>query len=135
MSPISMTHEAFGNQIQLFAGDLEPMTRAIMGKSVSLAYRSVTIGSAITGAPGQPVQSGALLNSWVIEWRGPWYAEITSDLPYAHIIEGGIGAYGPLTLRSNVGGFHSLALTSASWPRIVGLVVADYRGGRMRAAA
>lgn len=123
----------FGNQLQMFGGDLEPMTQKIMGKSVSLAYRSVTIGSMITGAPGQPVDTGALLASWVIEWRGPWYAEITSDLPYAHIIEGGIGAYGPLTLRSKVGGFHSLALTSASWPRIVGLVVADYKAGRLAA--
>lgn len=126
--------DAFANQIQLFAGDLEPMTQQIMGKCVSLAYRSITIGSAITGAPGQPVDTAALLNSYVIEWNGPWYAEITSDLPYAHIIEGGIGAYGPLTLRSAVGGFHSLALTAASWPRIVGLVVADYKGGRRMAA-
>lgn len=122
-----MMSDLFANQINLFAGDLEPMTRRLMGKSVSLAYRSITIGSAITGAPGQPVDTGALIASYLIEWQGPWYAEITSDLPYAHIIEAGIGAYGPLILRSKVGGWHSLKLTAAGWPRIVAIVIAEDR--------
>jgi hypothetical protein len=128
-----MMSDNFANQIQLFAGDLEPMTRRVIGQSVSLAYRSVTVGSAITGAPGQPVDTSALLHSWVIEWKGPWYAEITSDLPYAHIIEAGIGAYGPLMLRSKVGGWHSLKLTAAGWPRIVAIVIAEQRTFRRAA--
>jgi hypothetical protein len=129
-----MTDEAFGNQIQLFAGDLEPMTRKpSWGSRCRSRIDQSRLGAQSLARQVNQSTLGALLNSWLIEWRGPWYAEITSDLPYAHIIEGGIGAYGPLTLRSNVGGFHSLALTSASWPRIVGLVVADYKGGRMRA--
>lgn len=109
----------FANQLNLFAAKAKRNTQAAFGIAVSIAYHSIVEGSALTGAPGQPVDTGALKASWLIAFNGRWNASISSDLPYAHIIEAGIGAYGPLTLRSKVGGFHSLALTRHAWPRVV----------------
>lgn len=109
----------------LHAGNWEGRTRRIVGQAVSLAWRSIVVGSAITGAPGQPVDTGALKASWMIEWAGSWVATITSTLIYAALIEAGIGRFGPLTLRSRVGGFHSLALTAAGWQRLVDAAARD----------
>ena len=76
---------------------------------------SIKAGSPVTGAPGQPVQTAVLLNSWHLEFLGP-VAEITSNCSYAKTIEDNErGA----TLRSEVGGFHSLRLTRAAWPQVV----------------
>lgn len=118
----------FARQLTTFGNLAKFRTRAVFGQSVSLAYRSVTVGSAITGAPGQPVKTAALLHSWIISFAG-WRATISSDLVYAPFIELGIGPYGPLTLRSAVGGFHSLALTRAGWPRIVTMALKDAKAG------
>lgn len=82
---------------------------------VSLAtkvHASVKEGSATTGAPGQPVDTGALRDSWILRiWRTE--AEITTNKDYAAAIEDGVGPHGPLTLRSAVGGFHSVKATIA----------------------
>lgn len=123
----------FVNAIELFAGSLEPKAQRVAKHSVDLAYRSIRIGSAITGAPGQPVKSGDLLRSWKIVWIDKWTAEISSDLIYAHLIEAGIGRYGPLTLRSKVGGFHSVKMTAAGWERIVELATMDEINRRLAA--
>jgi hypothetical protein len=80
---------------------------------------SVIDGSPVTGAPGQPKQTGTLRLSWQPAWMGPLIWEFTTKLEYAKPIEDGVGPYGPLTLRSEVGGFHSVKLTRAGWPRIV----------------
>ena len=82
--------------------------------------RSIVEGSAITGAPGQPVDTGALRASWyrliqpddVIAWA--------SDLDYAPVIEDNLDN---ATLRSPVGGFHSVKMTIAGFPGIVALAV------------
>lgn len=124
------THTAaqFGNQLALFAAKLERNRQKVLGRATSIAYQSITKGSPITGAPGQPVETGALLRSWVIEFRGPNVSTITSDLPYAHIIENGIGPHGPLTLRSTVGGFHSLKQTAAAWQRVLRQAMREING-------
>lgn len=89
--------------------------------------RSVKFGSELTGAPGQPVQTGNLLSSWQGAYEGPTLWALTTTgrsasgepVGYAEHIENGGNARGPFTLRSQVGGFHSVKLTAASWDRIV----------------
>lgn len=125
----------FINAIKLFDGNIQSRTQRIIKRSVLLAYNSIRIGSAITGAPGQPVKSGDLLASWNVTWMDRWTAIVSSDLIYAHLIEAGIGAHGPLTLRSKVGGFHSVKLTAMNWDKIVELVTADEIYRRMQEAA
>jgi hypothetical protein len=78
--------------------------------------RSIMYGSAVTGAPGQPVYTGALLASWHRVQRGTFGSLWVSKSPYAHIIEDNLrGA----TLRSAVGGFHSVTLTRNAFRQIV----------------
>lgn len=70
---------------------------------------SIKYGSNVTGAPGQPVQTGNLLNSWKRKGsaRRRDY-RLVSNLVYAPIIEDNFrGAQ----LRSPVGGFHSVKIT------------------------
>lgn len=90
---------------------------------------SIRDGSALTGAPGQPVQVGNLKASWQGEFLSPtlWQFTATGIAPggekvgYAEYIEEGINRHtgGPLILRSQVGGFHSVKMTRAGWARIV----------------
>lgn len=88
---------------------------ALYVNCVSAVGTSIRMGSPITGAPGQPVQTGALLNSWHTTFRGP-VAEISTNLEYAEPIETNERG---MTIRSAVGGNHSVALTRAGWPSIV----------------
>jgi hypothetical protein len=95
--------------------------------------RSVQVGSEITASPGQPVGQygpgyhpgkvgGTLRASWQLNFESAVAATISTNIVYAPPIEEGIGKYGPLTLRSTVGGFHSVKLTRGGFPRIVATV-------------
>jgi len=78
--------------------------------------RSIKEGSGITGAPGQPVKTGRLRASWKSVRKNQWAFDVSSDAPYAEIIEYNTrGA----TLRSRVGGFHSVAITTLNY-RLIG---------------
>ena len=67
----------------------------------------------------QPVDISTLKNSWQITFPDPNTAQTATNIIYAKPIEDGVGVYGPLTLRSKTGGFHSVKLTRAAWPKIV----------------
>lgn len=101
---------------------LGAMTDDVFVGVVGEAYRSIQNGSEITGAPGQPVQTGNLLASWQETYPTPDQGQIATNADYAETIEDGVGRYGPLTLRSEVGGFHSKKLTEAGLPHIVDVV-------------
>lgn len=123
--------EEFANSIELQIGVMGRGAEKIFELASNLAYRSVKVGSEITGSPGQPVDTGALRDSYTMIRPSRWTREIFSPLIYAPFIEAGIGPHGPLTLRSLVGGWHSLKLTVASWQRIVDLAARDVRSGNV----
>lgn len=108
---------------------LEQMYRVTFLRIVTKAHTSIQEGSALTGSKGQPVQSGQLQLSVQTEFEGELRAVIGvgQGLPYARGIEDGIdGRTGrPLTLRSPVGGFHSVALTVAGMPAIIAEAVEE----------
>ena len=89
--------------------------------------KSIMYGDKSTGAPGQPVRSGALLASWVEEGDfGTRLVHWISRLKYASVIEHNLrGAI----LRSKVGGFHSVKLTMMAWKRIVREELAKVKAG------
>jgi hypothetical protein len=109
----------FGDELKAWGGATSAAMRAIHHGSVFDAHKSITLGSTLTGAPGQPVQTGRLRNSWQIEILSPLEARILTSMIYAASIEHGQRRGKPITLRSQVGGFHSLKLTIQNWDRIV----------------
>lgn len=97
---------------------------------------SIRAGSPLTGAPGQPVGQygpgynegsvgGMLLGSWQLQFLGPLDTLVSTNLVYAPVIEEMVGRYGPIRIRSSVGGGHSVALTRAGWQRITDAVTAQ----------
>lgn len=113
------TAASFGDSLRLFAEKSTNVTLAVVDLADDIAFDSVTIGSGISGAPGQPVDTGDLFRSWKRERLSRWDRVMYSKLVYAWGIENAIGPHGPITLRSLVGGFHSVKLTVAAWQRIV----------------
>lgn len=108
-----------GTTPRQYAKKIEQIGRRIFVRCAQLAYDSVVFGSAITAAPGQPVDTGYLRASWQLTFERSGLALISTNAVYAEDIEEGIGRFGPLQLRSQVGGFHSVKLTIAGFDRIV----------------
>jgi hypothetical protein len=106
-----------------FAREVDGVMRdasEVLDVSAQLALQSIQFGSPLTAAPGQPVDTGNLRNSWQDEKVSPTEHVISTPVVYASNIEDGISSHGtPMTLRSAVGGFHSVALTVANFDRIV----------------
>lgn len=109
----------FREGLKGFSKKVEVENRDIFVGVATAARDSIVEGSAITGAAGQPVDTGFLKASWQLGFPSATSAEITTSCEYAEVIEDGVGRFGPLTLRSAVGGFHSVALTMAGFDKIV----------------
>lgn len=97
--------------------DLRNRERDCFLNIVDHVEMSLLVGSHVTGAPGQPVDTGELINSWekLVEARIR-VATFMSSAPHAEIIEN--NARGA-KLRSKVGGFHSIAITLANMNKII----------------
>jgi hypothetical protein len=120
----------FVGGLQRFRLKAEARARAVFTNVASATKFSVTDGSPITGAPGQPVVTGNLKGSWQLTFPAPWVAEIMAtgiapdgtDVGYARVIEYNLrGANIPAgpPKGSVVGGAHSVALTKAGFSRLV----------------
>ena len=93
---------------------------------------SIKEGSKVTGAPGQPVAQvggGELKNSWQLEFLDLFLATTTTPIIYARAIEEGMNPRtgDQLTLRSEVGGFHSVKLTRAGYQKLVNKIARQVR--------
>lgn len=79
--------------------------------------RSVVEGSEITGAPGQPIDTGNLRASFIGEHLpdGAW--QLTTNVEYAPFVEENVN-----DVQFKNHGAHSIALTRAGYQRIVDLV-------------
>lgn len=115
---------SFADDIARFTLTVEATTKQHFVNIAAAVKDSITDGSPVTGAPGQPVNTGALKNSWQLAFDSPTSARISTKMAYAEAIEDGVGPHGPLTLRSAVGGFYSVRLTAAGFPKLVASVVA-----------
>ena len=119
-----MSAREFEAAVQAFEVLVDDRLRRTVNECVVEVQRSVVEGSEITGAPGQPVDTGFLKSSWIARFLEAWRWTTTTAAAYAKHIEEAVG----LTLRSEVGGFHSVKLTIAGWQRIVAACVARVRG-------
>jgi hypothetical protein len=122
----------FADQLRAFAAKAERITRDTFVNTTTEVQRSVVEGSEVTGAPGQPVDLGNLKNSFIPQFTSNTTWETTTVFRYAPSIEDGFSyQWGvPLTLRSKVGGFHSVKLTRAGWERIIETAAKQAGAGR-----
>lgn len=114
----------FADEVRDWSLKVGARAREVFVGTATAVLGSIKEGSAITAAPGQPVDTRNLINSWQLWFPSATEAVIATDVVYAPPIEDGIGRYGPLTLRSKVGGFHSVKLTVAGFERLVEAEVA-----------
>lgn len=119
-----MSAREFEAHVQAFTDKVDDRLRRVVNECAMEIHRSVVEGSEITGAPGQPVDTGFLKSSWIARFLEAWRWQTTSFASYAKHIEEAVG----ITLRSKVGGFHSVALTRGGWQRIVDTVARRVRG-------
>jgi len=133
---------SFDAEVRAFVLKTEAVTKNVLVDVAVAVKGSIVDGSVITGAPGQPVDTGALRASWILSYPSATMAEISTNLVYAPIIEDGVrslrgkrgdagvskgGSTLALTLRSQVGGWHSVRYTVAGFQRLVEAVVAKVR--------
>lgn len=121
---------AFQGDINHFREKFKERGQLVHNLICDEAFRSIVEGSPITGAPGQPVDTGNLKGSWQNIIDGPLERRIVTNASYALNVEDNIGRNGPMQLRSQVGGFHSVKLTMAGFPAIVEAVVTRVVGGQ-----
>ncbi|HTG26119.1 MAG TPA: hypothetical protein VK681_39340 [Reyranella sp.] len=134
----------FGDDLARFQAKVEHRALDVHNRVCELAFQSIVNGSAITGAPGQPVDTGFLKGSWHNLILGPLARQIVTNAIYAPDIEDGArkgrAARGigegdsqdlvgepdiELHLRSQVGGFHSVKLTRLGWEKLVAQAVRE----------
>jgi hypothetical protein len=103
--------------------EIQVQSQLIFIATMQHAHRSIQEGSEITGAPGQPVESGALKASWQLIFPSATEALIATNSKYAQSNEDGIArpGGGPYRLRSSVGGRFSIQLTLDGLQRIIDL--------------
>jgi len=114
-----MADNTFDAQLRDFNAKLARRVHDVFVRSTEEVQESIVEGSPVTGAPGQPVDTGALKGSWQQRRHERFLWDTSTPLEYAPAIEEGVSWYGDMKLRSEVGGFHSVALTRAAWQKIV----------------
>jgi hypothetical protein len=104
--------------------------RAVHVRVADLAFDSIVNGSALTGAPGQPVaapifeKAGALKASWKRTQTSPNVITIWTDFGYADDVEDNLKGF-----RFRSGGPHGVKLTVLAAPRLVSQAMQDVTGG------
>jgi len=121
----------FDSQLAKFAAKVDRRVKDTFVRSTEEVQLSVVEGSSVTGAPGQPVDTGNLKTSWIGKHEGGMVWRLATNVGYAPAIEEGTRtAFDPQGVtperppghkwqKSEVGGHHSVKLTRAGWQRIV----------------
>jgi len=126
----------FGKRVKNWTLEIERGMNDLHVNASEKVRDSVVWGSDLTGAPGQPVDTGFLRNTWVAGFKfvQKLHARLSTNASYARIIEeDNPGAYDPSGMdrppdkkttrpqggRSEVGGAHSVKMTVAGWKNIV----------------
>lgn len=111
---------SFPDDLKRWTREIEQTTNTIFVNTCAAALDSIQNGSAVTGSPGQPVDTGALRASWQLEFESPTSALISTNSEYAYPNEYGVTEDGrPYVQKSPVGGRFSVALTGQGLDRII----------------
>lgn len=107
-----------------FVLKLEQNSRAVFADIVGKTHESIVDGSALTGAPGQPVDTGNLRTSWNTTFESEAVAVIQTKVEYAPFVE-----YNTRNVTFRNHGPHSVAMTRSGFQRIVDASVKQVVGG------
>lgn len=101
------------------------MTRsqAVFVNTASHAFESIVNGSPVTGAPGQPVDTGNLRASWQLAFPDKTSATITTGVEYAPYVEDNVRG---VAFKNH--GPHSVKLTIAGLDKIIAFETAKAGG-------
>ena len=107
----------FTEALRAFALKAKYGTREVFVRTAQLVQESVVVGSPITGAPGQPVDTGNLANSWHLN-VGQTEALLSTNVVYAPVIEDNVRGvvfrnHGPHSVKLTVAGFDKLVDAAA----------------------
>lgn len=108
------TAEAFAAYLERYGQSLSEINTAVLDEATALALSSIVEGSALSGAPGQPVDTAELRDSWTAVAEGPATRLIKSDAVHAIAVEYNWGG-----VQYQNHGPHSRALTVHAFPRIL----------------
>lgn len=104
--------------VEQFIQNAGARTKKAFAGVAGAMHESIVDGSHITGAPGQPVDTGNLRTSFQLRFPAPMVAESLTNVGYAEDIE-----ELDTPLKSKVGGHHSVKLTRVNFLRLVRHVV------------
>lgn len=110
----------FAADLQRAGATIFAKCHAIYERVADLAFDSIVHGSALTGAPGQPIaapifeHAGALRASWKQTQASPNVITISTDFGYAPFVEDNLKGF-----RFRSGGPHGVKLTVLAADRIV----------------
>ena len=133
----------FRSSLSAFTLQTHGQLQRVVTKCSEHVHASITDGSPLTGAPGQPVDTGYLKASWTRTASSPVEWHISTNVAYAPVIEHNDRAFyndagdtrpsgtgpGGKHIKSTVGGNHSVELTRAAWPQIVAFAVEEVNSG------
>jgi len=114
---------SFSADLKRYRQKYQKRTRDVFHRVVDLLYESVVNGSGLTGAPGQPRDTGALALSWTVVYESPTRAVISSNSEYAIVIEDN-----PRGVTFQNHGPHSVKLSRAAFAAIVEEATRDVLG-------
>jgi hypothetical protein len=114
----------FDDQLNRFVLKVETKSRAVFVGVTTEVQRSVVFGSELTSAPGQPVDTGNLRDSWIGEFLDATTWQLTTNVDYAQIVEENVRG---VTFKNH--GPRSVLLTVLHFPRIVAAVAAREPAG------
>jgi hypothetical protein len=96
------------------AAKIKARSQAVFVNVASRAHAGIVNGDPLTGALGQPVDTGNLRDSWQLQFESPTAALISTNVEYAPIIEDNVRG---VTFKNH--GPHSVRLTIAGLGKIV----------------
>lgn len=120
---------SFAQDLERFARATEKTSIAVFDATVVDMRDSITIGSAVTGAPAMPVapgqfkRAGALRDSITVSYADPNTAMIYTTSPYAIDVEDNVKGH-----QFHTGGPHGWKLTVAAFSRVLAMVTTRIAG-------
>lgn len=113
---------SFRDDCRRFGLEVDAVDAEIFANVVSAVHESIVDGSPVTGAPGQPVDTGTLRDSWTPEFLSATEARVSTNVEYAPHVEDNVRG---VEFKNH--GPHSVKLTVAGFDRLVDDVAARAR--------